>query len=295
MVYRDAGLIEPIALKDHFFLNYKSRHTDYFFFHAHQGLELLFVHQGIGQAIVGEQFVQVAGGSLLLFQPYQLHRIHMDPGVEYIRSILVFDPALVDSQLQAFPALRHFFRLLWQSELPAQHFALGELSGEASQVLATGAAALQTADSERRLEELCLMVIAMLQLLRRAFAAGEAMLPGLAERPRALRYAEKAMQWIEGHYHEEFHLHRMADELYVSPSHLSRLFHQETGATLTEYLTARRLREACLLLAATKLPVRDIAQRIGLSNLAYFGKLFKKHFAMTPVQYRNRKLTDDNM
>ncbi|MFB9277492.1 helix-turn-helix domain-containing protein [Cohnella cellulosilytica] len=282
-----AGLIERIELQERFFLNYGIRHSEFYCFHAHQGMELLLVHEGAGQVIVGDQLVHAQAGTLLLFQPYQLHKVHMRSDAVYERSVFLFDPAELDSRLDAFPSLQRFFRVLWRNELSRQHFPLGEHAEAAIQALAGCAQTLQGADRLRRLEEMSLAGIALLQLLRRLFPEIEE-LASSPSRPRAMGNTEKAMQWIEAHYHEEFQLNRLADELFVSPSHLSRLFHQETGATLTEYMTARRLREAGLLLSATRLPVREIAERIGLTNVAYFGKLFRRNFGMTPVQYRNQ-------
>lgn len=284
-----AGLIEQIELKESFLLNYGVRLPDYYYFHAHQGMELLLVHQGSGQIIAGDQLVHAGPGSLLLFQPYQLHKIHMNADAPYERSVFLFEPATLDARLTAFPSLQRFFRVLWQSELPVQHFPLGELESEAKLTLASCAQAIQAADPEQRLEELSLTAIVLLRLLRRAFPAVAAELTSLAARPRSMGYAEQAIQWIEAHFAEDFQLGRLADELYVSPSYISRLFHQETGATLTEYITVRRLREACILLAATELPVREIALRIGLTNMPYFGRLFRRNFGMTPMEYRKRR------
>ncbi|WP_168120471.1 AraC family transcriptional regulator [Paenibacillus sp. HB172176] len=286
-----SGLIERIELKEQFFLHHRVRQSEYYYFHAHQGIEILFIHEGEGQVIIGDQLAQVSKGSLLLIQPYQLHKIHMRDELGYERSVLVFDPSAIDSRLAAFPALQRFYRSLWRSKLPVQHFALNGngLAPEAERLLTHCQGALQAAERERRLEEIALTVVALLQLLRRVFPSDETTLDDIASHPRSMRYAEKAMQWIEAHFNEEFQLSRLADDLFVSPSHLSRLFHQETGATLTEYITARRLREACLLLTATALSAGEIAGRVGLKNAPYFGRLFRRNIGMTPVQYRNRK------
>lgn len=288
-----AGLIEPIELKERFFLHYGVQAPEFYYFHAHQGMELLLIHQGEGQVVLGDALEHVGPGSMLLFQPYQLHRIHMSDTSSYERSVLLFDPTTLDARLESFPALQRFFRLLWRSELPAQHFRLGEREGEARLALQQGAQAIQAADTDRRLEEMALTAISLLQLIRRVFPAGAADMEYLSRAPRTMGYTEKAIQWMEAHYTEEFQLGRLADELYISPSHISRLFHQETGATLTEFLTARRLREACLLLAATELSVREIAHRVGLANVPYFGKLFRRHLGMTPLQYRNSRTSTD--
>ncbi len=284
-----AGLIEPIELKERFFLHYGVRHPEYYYFHAHQGMELLLIHQGQGQIVIGDKLEHVGSGSLMLFQPYQLHRIHMSAGFSYERSVLLFDPSTLDAKLESFPALQRFFRMLWRSELPAQHYSLGELEREAKLALMHGDQAIQAAVADRRLEEMTLTAISLLQLIRRVFPADASDMDYFSQIPRTMGYTEKAIQWIEAHFTEEFQLARLAEELYVSPSHVSRLFHQETGATLTEFITARRLREACLLLAATKLSVREISLRVGLTNVPYFGKLFRRNLGMTPLQYRNSR------
>jgi len=293
MSHAPAPLIERIELPERFYFNYRVEQPDFYYFHAHQGMELVFVHRGSGQAIIGDQLVQVNDDSLLLLQPYQLHKIQMKAEHGYVRSVFVFDPAVLDSRLGAFPGLQHFYRLLWKNDLPVQHIALkGQLADEMAWILANGHAALTAASGgERRLEEMALLAAALLQLLRRAFALereGEE-LTLAADRARPIRTAEKAMQWMESHYQEEFRLDRLAAELFLSPSHLSRVFREETGATLTEYITARRLREACLLLSVSTLPVGEIAPRIGFANVPYFVRLFRRNFGVTPLQYRKKK------
>jgi AraC-like DNA-binding protein len=282
------GLIERIELTESYFLHYRVEKGKTYYFHAHQGIEFLYVHQGIGNALVNEQLLKMEPGTLLLFQPFQLHKVHMESGSDYIRSVIVFDPVLIDQQLAHFASLQHFFRWLWHNELPVQHFPLAEQSSEMEHLLKVYHSALQTDVQERRTEEIGLCIIAILQLLRRSFFSMPQDASAFTSQPRTLRYAEKVMQWVESHYQEQFNLSRLADHLFVSPSHISRLFHKETGATISDYVTARRLREACLLLAATELSVQEIARRIGLTSGPYFGRLFKKQFDATPLQYRNR-------
>lgn len=61
---------------------------------------------------------------------------------------------------------------------------------------------------------------------------------------RQLRHAEKMMHWIEEHYTDEIKLNHMADDIHLSKSYASRIFQQETGSSITDYVTARRLKQA---------------------------------------------------
>ncbi len=102
---------------------------------------------------------------------------------------------------------------------------------------------------------------------------------------------EDIIQWIEQHYSEEFRLESLAGELHLSPFYLSRLFNTATGSSITQYITARRIREACLLLQTSSLSISAIGQNVGLSNPSYFNQLFKRATGITPHQYRLNALS----
>jgi len=78
----------------------------------------------------------------------------------------------------------------------------------------------------------------------------------------------------------------MAKSLHVSPYHLSHLFKEATGISISEYIATRRIHQAILLLTTTKKPISLIAEQIGLTNSSYFCKLFKSRMGITPHQYR---------
>ncbi|MNI97083.1 Arabinose operon regulatory protein [compost metagenome] len=74
--------------------------------------------------------------------------------------------------------------------------------------------------------------------------------------------------------------------MHLSKSYVSRIFHQETGSRLVDYLTARRIKQACRLLSTTDLPVERIGITVGFPNASYFNQLFKKSLGTTPLKYR---------
>jgi YesN/AraC family two-component response regulator len=94
------------------------------------------------------------------------------------------------------------------------------------------------------------------------------------------------MQWIEEHYMEPFDLGQLSDELHLSKSYVSRVFKRETGSSLTEYLTIRRIRQASQLLQMTNKPIEFIGESVGFGSVSYFIQLFKKMIGTTPHQYR---------
>lgn len=82
-------------------------------------------------------------------------------------------------------------------------------------------------------------------------------------------------------------LNTQAKLLDVNPSYLSTVFKKETGSTLTEYVTSKRINHALFLLNSTKMQIQTIAQYCGIPDICYFTKIFKKHIGKTPTEYRN--------
>lgn len=251
-------------------------------FHSHPGMEFIYVHEGEGSAIIDQNIYPFKPGSLMYFQPFQLHRVKVEFSVNgsYIRSKLLLEPSLIESYLGRFTVLQRFFLYLRQSSLdcqvmqvadPPQFDALLQLySPQYKDLLHT--------------EDFALFFMFFLHMVKDQWTA-----KSQVEREVQLRhisYAEHIMQWIESHYHEEFTLVALVQELHLSSFHISHLFRKATGSTITEYLMYRRLREACLLLRTTSLSLQEICDHIGISNVSYFCQLFRKRLGPTPTQYR---------
>ena len=73
-------------------------------------------------------------------------------------------------------------------------------------------------------------------------------------------------------------------------SYLSAVFKKETGQTLTEYVTRKRMEHAVFLLNATSMQIQTVAAYCGVPDVCYFTKLFKKVMGKTPTEYRNEIL-----
>ncbi|KRF06604.1 hypothetical protein ASG89_19330 [Paenibacillus sp. Soil766] len=257
-------------------------------FHAHQGMELLIVHEGTGIVVIEQQIVELTPGSIFCFRPFQLHRIriHNLPQDRYIRSLFVLEPAVLEAALSAFPTLREFLNKLWKDPLMPQAFRSESLV-ELEVLLHSYIPRLDAAKErgpERLLEEQTLFLTAFLHQLRTDSEKRSDSLPQRSGRSSTT--AERMLAWIEAHYMEPFRLDELAAFVHLTPNHVSATFHQSIGSTITEYLTARRIRQACWLLRTTDMSVQDIGEGVGLANFSYFCQLFKKHVGYTPYKFK---------
>ncbi len=83
-------------------------------------------------------------------------------------------------------------------------------------------------------------------------------------------------------------LQYFADALNVNSSYLSNLFRKETGQTITDYVTEKRIHHAAKALRFTKEPVKMVAKQVGIKDVQYFSRLFKKRMGITPTEYRDK-------
>jgi len=101
----------------------------------------------------------------------------------------------------------------------------------------------------------------------------------------------KIVQHVRKNYREKLTLTAIANEFYISPYYLSRMFKQVTGLTLTEYLNNTRIKAAQQLLRTTDLPISAISEQVGYESHSHFGRVFRKFTSCSPMQYRKTHRT----
>ncbi len=82
-----------------------------------------------------------------------------------------------------------------------------------------------------------------------------------------------------------------AENLGVTPTHLTRCCQQTCNRSALKLLNERIHFEACTLLRETRQSVQDIAQNLGFHSAAYFTRTFKDRTGETPTHFRNAGLT----
>lgn len=83
-----------------------------------------------------------------------------------------------------------------------------------------------------------------------------------------------------------FSIQDAAERLGISSSYLSQYFKQQTGETLTGYVSDLRIRKACSLLETTSMPLQMVSESVGYYNLNSFIRRFKQITGETPGEYR---------
>ena len=250
-------------------------------YHYHDCVELYYLYSGSRHYFINDKVHKVVAGELVTVCPYDIHATAASEDREYERVLISFD--------------RDFFG------------GLGEgYAAELSAFLSKGSRVIRFTPKERAWVEGMLdyltdrgrefntgtdlfvkNALACILLLLNKKAPREEDVPTKMSDGALL--VSRVSGFVNKNFSERLTLSMLAEEFFVSQSYLSRLFGRITGTTLTEYISAVRIKEAKRLLSSTSLSVAEIAERIGFSSLTHFERVFKKIVRMTPLDFRRNK------
>jgi AraC-like DNA-binding protein len=120
----------------------------------------------------------------------------------------------------------------------------------------------------------------LLQLVQRSLA-GQKFLPAATA-----AIVAKCIFFLNKTYAEHLSRWRLASLLNTSEDYLSRIFHNQMGISLWEYLTRLRIQHAIDFLRSTGASLSEIADRTGFRDEAYFCRVFKRITNVTPGSFR---------
>ena len=100
------------------------------------------------------------------------------------------------------------------------------------------------------------------------------------------------IEYIDTHYNQNIGLTDVANAVAVHPNYLSSLFTRVMGERFSEYLGRMRIEKANALLLRPQLKIYEVAEMVGYSDYRWFSKLFKYYVGMSPLDYRNHRLSN---
>lgn len=98
----------------------------------------------------------------------------------------------------------------------------------------------------------------------------------------------QALKYMEENYTQKLKLSDVADHVYVSQWHLSKLLNKYTEKSFSDLLNHVRIEKAKELLRDPSLRIGDIADQVGFLDMAHFSRVFKKQAGISANEYRNR-------
>lgn len=96
------------------------------------------------------------------------------------------------------------------------------------------------------------------------------------------------LDYIYDNLHTKISLEQLAEQVNLSTSYLSKLFHREVGLTISAYITKKRIEAAENMLKYSDYTCTDISNYLCFSSESHFIQVFKKNTGYTPKNYREK-------
>lgn len=100
-----------------------------------------------------------------------------------------------------------------------------------------------------------------------------------------------AESYISKNLSKPINIRAMSLDLGVSHNHLLRLFRAEHHCTIAEFIREQRAEAARQMIISSERPIKEVAARVGCSDLQYFNKLIRASTGMSPSKLREHART----
>lgn len=236
--------------------------------HLHEDVELLFMHKGSMEVLVGTQWHPLSEGELAIVFPNTVHAFRQKDS-DTLFTIVICAPSLIGDTFSRL--LRHTPThpfLAADAIHPDILYAIEGLHAETEGNANLGVfKALIRLILARALEHMDLLPI---------------------DEPQGMDLTARLADYLSHHYHEAISLESVAKELGVSRYHISHVFSNRFKTGFTDYLNSLRLSRACDLMATEDMSLSTIGMEAGFSSQRTFNRAFQKHYGLSPREYRRQ-------
>lgn len=98
----------------------------------------------------------------------------------------------------------------------------------------------------------------------------------------------KVMRHVKNNVAKEFTLEELATIACVTKAHLGRLFRDTLGTSPIQYVIRTKIQYAQRLLMTTRYSIQAISAEVGIADVSYFIRLFRRNIGFTPQDYRDK-------
>lgn len=251
-------------------------------FHIHYKFEIYYEIEGSRRYFIEDSAYVVNAGSVVLIGENQIHKTASLGDTPSSRIVLNFSREYLERVAQAFPTV-DFFAFLSEDR---NHLLTGltvkqqnQIYGLLQQLLAMEDETSAAADALRRL----LLGTLLLELKEHCRRQQEQ----TAENGRVSNHTVDQIQaYIAEHYAEKLTLTGIANQFYISPYYLSRMFKKSINLNLIEYINGVRIKAAQNRIERSSDSIAEIAAKTGFMTTAHFRRVFKDATGLSPQQYR---------
>ena len=110
-------------------------------------------------------------------------------------------------------------------------------------------------------------------------------------KPKIDKNIEIATKYIKDNFKSKLTVSTIASKTNISKSTLYRIFNENFGCTVSDYINQLRIEKSISLLSETDLSVEEIAEKTGFASCSYFSRVFKKLYGVSPLKFKKENYT----
>lgn len=242
--------------------------------HWHQALEVDYIVKGDAEFIISGKRVVASSGDIIVINPNEIHSVQPLKMMNDTLSLTFLIPY-------------DFLQSEW-SVIDDCWFRIPDDSSQVTllkQVLFDYYKNFQIKTAERKLL-LKSEIYLSLYYLFHYFSVPKSKLINLPTVPTLHKLAD-VIEFIDKHSSDNLSLTLIANNAHLSEGYLSRIFKQQMGNGVMEYVNLIRLKNAFEILTNTEKDIETISDLAGFANVKSFRRLFLKVYKSTPGKYRN--------
>ena len=244
---------------------------------------LIWFIRGTGSIKVEGRHYDINEGDIVLLSPHELYHCTVDSNAYHERIVLYVN----DSILNGFPYdTEGVFDIFTKREKGNSNIIPADAvrSVEADKTLSSLLKLFQAPTATGKLLSLCKVIELLIQLKEVAVPSDQAQLTHNSS------LIDEILVYINQHYKEDIDVAAIAEVFSIHKSYLSHLFTQHVGMSLWNYVILRRI-HAFNDLLRKGLSIEESCYQVGFQNYSNFFRLYKKHTAMTPMQFKKQLQT----
>ena len=99
---------------------------------------------------------------------------------------------------------------------------------------------------------------------------------------------KNAIAYIENNFASDFSVDDLAKMTYLSTTYFRRLFFECKGMSPVDYRNSLRITYAAKLIKTGKHTISEVSEMVGIGDIRYFGKIFKRYTGITPGAFKKK-------
>ncbi len=252
--------------------------------HWHNEMEIVYVEEGEFEECIDFEYYHITKGDIILVNPCVLHSFRQYKDEKACFRTIMFDFCMLTGNTADASSIKYFNPFMDGSYISPQIISPGQ--NHYSELAECVRSLLDTYMEKESFFEIKIKaeLYKLFYILFRNFFKAESGNNSIKDSTTC--NIKIILDYISENYMRPITIDELADSVNLSKHYFMRFFKKYMGMTCIEYINDYRLNIATNLLLTTRMQITEVAASIGIANLSYFNRIFKKKYNMTPKEYR---------